>query len=347
MAVRVLVVGAGWWSSSYHVPSLESHPDAVISGIVDTETDRAREAAGSSGTPVFSDLEQALAAGGHDAALVATPSASHHEVATATLRAGLHTFVEKPLALTAAEAHDLLERAEAAGVHLAVGYTSQHAGAATAVRQAVREEIGDLLQVTVEFTSSAGGLYKAAARGEASAGGGAHPTAYTAENGGGQAHTQLTHAMGMMCWVTGRKVTKVAAFTAHQGLEVDMDDAAALLLEGGATGVAISTGAVGRGLPVRQHIRYQGTEGIVEQDLYRATATIHLAGGSSRFHEPDKHQPPYDAEAPARNFVDLILGRADNLGSPRAAVHAVAATEALLISAGESRVVDVAELGSR
>ncbi len=344
MAVHVLVVGAGWWCSRFHVPALESHPDAVISGVVDAEEDRAERAAATSGARVFANLEQALASGGHDAALVATPSASHHDVASATLGAGLHTFVEKPLALTAADARDLVHRAEAAGLHLAVGYTSQHASAAEVVRRAVRDEIGDLLQVTVEFTSSAGGLYEAAARGEESTTGGAHPSAYTAANGGGQAHTQLTHALGMLCWVSGQQVARVAAFTEQEGLDVDMHDAAAFLLEGGATGVAISSGAVASRLPVRQHIRYQGSQGMVEQDLYRATATVHLADGSRRVHEPDKHQPPYAAEAPARNFIDVILGRAENLGSPREAANTVAATEALLTAARESTVVGVARM---
>src|SRR5580658_7007174 len=46
--------------------------------------------------PVFDDPEV-------DAVVIATPAASHFELALAGLRAGKHVFVEKPLATRAAE----------------------------------------------------------------------------------------------------------------------------------------------------------------------------------------------------------------------------------------------------
>jgi predicted dehydrogenase len=54
---------------------------------------------------------------------VVTPEESHHAIATAALKAGLHVICEKPLAADAAEAWDMVRAAEAAGRHSQVFFT--------------------------------------------------------------------------------------------------------------------------------------------------------------------------------------------------------------------------------
>src|SRR5262245_59883550 len=49
-----------------------------------------------------------------DALIIATPPSRHHAMALAALRAGKHVWVEKPLALGAAEGRELVEAAAAA-----------------------------------------------------------------------------------------------------------------------------------------------------------------------------------------------------------------------------------------
>src|SRR4029079_1954787 len=48
-----------------------------------------------------------------DALIVATPPSRHHAMALAALRAGKHVWVEKPLALTAAEGREIVANAAA------------------------------------------------------------------------------------------------------------------------------------------------------------------------------------------------------------------------------------------
>ena len=55
--------------------------------------------------------------------VVSTPASTHFELAQACLRAGKHTFVEKPLAMTTAEADDLVALAAETGRTLMVGHT--------------------------------------------------------------------------------------------------------------------------------------------------------------------------------------------------------------------------------
>ncbi len=350
--VRVAVVGAGWWGSAYHVPALAAHPDALLVAVCDVDRTRARDAVeqtgGQGATPVrartFTDLGAALDAVELDAVVVATPSAAHHGVAVQAIDARLHVLVEKPLALTADDAFDLVRRSERAGIELSVGYTAQHAPAARFARDMVRTRIGRLVQVTVEFSSSAGELFAAAATGGTMSRG-QHPAAYSAANGGGMAHTQLSHALGMLTWATGEEVAVIGGITATHGLEVDVDDAFVFRLRGGATGVAVATGTVRGPLPARQHIRYQGTEGVVEQDMLRARTVLYRADGSRLVREPGQHEPAYRAGEPARAFVDLVRGAAtENPAPARPAAAAVAAVETALRAAHQGGLLPVPPL---
>ena len=58
-----------------------------------------------------------------DAVVIATPVRFHFEMARASLKAGKHTFVEKPMASSAAECEELLEIAENKNLTLMIGHT--------------------------------------------------------------------------------------------------------------------------------------------------------------------------------------------------------------------------------
>lgn len=82
---------------------------------------------------VFSDVS---------AVLVATPNAQHLSDLRDTLDAGAHAFVEKPLAHTTAGVETLLDRAEANGLCVFVGFNLRIHPAVTAARKVLRD--GDL-----------------------------------------------------------------------------------------------------------------------------------------------------------------------------------------------------------
>ena len=79
---------------------------------VEPDPARAAEAAAKYSLPVYSTVDELLAANLKlDAATVAVPTVHHHAVASALLNAGLDLLVEKPLAGSLAEADELLELA--------------------------------------------------------------------------------------------------------------------------------------------------------------------------------------------------------------------------------------------
>jgi predicted dehydrogenase len=120
--VRVAVVGVGALGR-HHARILASTDGVEFVGVADTDLARAREIAATHGVEAFDD--PAALVGRADAVCVATPTVSHHAVAGALLDAGIHVLVEKPMTTTLAEADDLIARAAARGVVLAVGHTER------------------------------------------------------------------------------------------------------------------------------------------------------------------------------------------------------------------------------
>ncbi|CAN5392541.1 Gfo/Idh/MocA family oxidoreductase [soil metagenome] len=85
---------------------------------------------------------------------IVTPNAFHKEVALAAARAGKHIWCEKPLALTAEDAHEMTLAAESAGVATLVGFTYlQNPGLALAKQLVERGELGDLVSFTGFFSA--------------------------------------------------------------------------------------------------------------------------------------------------------------------------------------------------
>jgi predicted dehydrogenase len=114
--VRVGVVGTSWFADGFHLPSLASHPCAEITAICGRTRERAEELATKYAIPhVFTDYGDMIASGRLDALVVVTPDVLHYPITMAGLDAGLHVLCEKAMAMNAAHAREMYEKAEAAG----------------------------------------------------------------------------------------------------------------------------------------------------------------------------------------------------------------------------------------
>ena len=114
--VRVAVAGAGAFGRNHLRVYRELETaglGAALVAAVEPDRKRSEEIAAQYGIPVFSSVEELLAADlSLDAASVAVPTVHHHAVASALLDAGLDLLVEKPLAANLAEADALIQTAE-------------------------------------------------------------------------------------------------------------------------------------------------------------------------------------------------------------------------------------------
>ena len=115
--MNCLFVGAGAVADQYAAALPES--SLTLAGVCDTDAERATAFAADHDCAAFTDLDAALAECNAEIAVNLTSHAAHAPVTRQCLDAGRHVYTEKPLALDADTARDLLARAENAGLGLA------------------------------------------------------------------------------------------------------------------------------------------------------------------------------------------------------------------------------------
>ena len=119
--LRVVVIGCGAITQQFHLPVLAGHEGVRLIALVDRDLSRARELAKAYGVATAVADVAELADGSFDAAVIATPPAHHAALHNRPGARGIHILVEKPMALSAAEAVAMVEAAEAVGIVLSVG----------------------------------------------------------------------------------------------------------------------------------------------------------------------------------------------------------------------------------
>jgi predicted dehydrogenase len=108
---RLGVVGLGYWGPNL-ARNFDRLPEAELAWICDSSQEAVERWAPSfPDVRTSTDLEEVLADDTLDAVAVATPVATHAELALRVLEAGKHCFVEKPLAQSAIEAEQVVDAA--------------------------------------------------------------------------------------------------------------------------------------------------------------------------------------------------------------------------------------------
>jgi predicted dehydrogenase len=124
--VRVAVAGLGYWGPNL-ARNFAGIPGCELAAVCDAEAERvAGVAAAFPSARAVSDLDDVLADPTIDAVALATPVPTHGDLATRVLRAGKHCFVEKPLAISTAEAERAVVAARAADRTLMVGHLLEY-----------------------------------------------------------------------------------------------------------------------------------------------------------------------------------------------------------------------------
>jgi predicted dehydrogenase len=135
--VRVGVVGLGYWGPNL-ARNFDRLGDAELAYCCDLdETSLAKARSLYPEAVVTDDLERLLGDDSLDAVVVATSVPTHYPLGKRVLEAGKHAFIEKPIALKAADAEDLLATAAAKGVKLMVGHLLEYHPAVAKMKELV------------------------------------------------------------------------------------------------------------------------------------------------------------------------------------------------------------------
>lgn len=144
-AVRIGQIGVGYWGPNL-LRSMRSLPQAQVVAVADSDAARLtelREAGG--GLFVTRDYRELLARADVDAVVIAVPASLHARMVGEALEAGKHVFVEKPLAMTVADAARVVALAERQQRVLMVGHTFLYNAAVRRLREYITSgELGDI-----------------------------------------------------------------------------------------------------------------------------------------------------------------------------------------------------------
>jgi predicted dehydrogenase len=147
--LNLAVVGLGYWGPNLVRAAVELE-DTTVHTLCDTDAERlAHQARRYNSAKVTTDLDDVLADDEVDAVLLATPIATHYEMALRVLQADKHVFVEKPLANSTEECEQLIDEAHSRGLVLMPGHTFLYSPPVVKIKEMLdSDELGELFFLT-------------------------------------------------------------------------------------------------------------------------------------------------------------------------------------------------------
>jgi predicted dehydrogenase len=152
--VRVAIVGCGR-ISDLHQMGYRNNPDARIVAVCDTNKAHAKKKGKEWGVEkIYTDFNQVLDDKEVDLVELLTPHHLHCPMTVQACQAGKNVSVQKPMALSAAEADEMIHAADKAGVTLRVYETFVYYAPAMRARQMIDAgEIGDVRAVRMHVST--------------------------------------------------------------------------------------------------------------------------------------------------------------------------------------------------
>ena len=255
------IVGCGM-IARFHVRALAEIPGTRVAALVSrsgTSASALIQEMNLKPCPVFSTVEEALAAPGVNAVIITTPSGAHAEPAIAAAKAGKHIVVEKPLEITGERCQQIIDACDKYNVKLCTIFPSRFGDANIALKKAI--EAGKFGRLTLGETTCK--WWRSQAYYDD---GGWKGT--QALDGGGALMNQAIHSVDLLLWMMG-DVATVSGFTAtlaHERIEVEDTATAILRFRSGALGVIQATTSVHPGYPKMLAIHGNRGSAVIEQD---------------------------------------------------------------------------------
>jgi predicted dehydrogenase len=220
-ALRFAIIGGAASIAPTHIRALEQLPGAQLAGMSDISVERGSAAAQAAGCQFFEDHRRMLAELRPDVAVICAPHPFHAALALDSFAAGAHVLVEKPMAVSVAEADQMIGAAASASRLLAVNFQQRFRPVVERARQLIASgEVGPLMRVLcVEPWFRTAAYYRSATwrgtwRGE----------------GGGVLMNQAPHSLDLLCYLAGMPV-KVWGWVRTLRHAIECEDTAQAMLE--------------------------------------------------------------------------------------------------------------------
>jgi UDP-N-acetyl-2-amino-2-deoxyglucuronate dehydrogenase len=227
---RIGLIGCGRISKN-HLDALKKVDGLTLAAVADIDVERARQAGESHGVPFYRSLDEMLSATDHsgiDIVSICTPSGMHTAQGVTIAKAGKHVLTEKPMAISLAQADELIRATDDAGVHLFVVKQNRLNPPIQLLKRAVdKGRFGRIYMANVTVRWQRPQEYYAA-----------EPWRGTWEFDGGAITNQASHYVDLIQWLVG-PVESVMAKTATQARKIEAEDSGIGILKfrSGALGV--------------------------------------------------------------------------------------------------------------
>jgi predicted dehydrogenase len=136
--VRVGILGTGW-VAGVHAKHLSGEPGVSIVAVCGRTASRAQELAQTHRAAAYGSVREMIARERLDACYVCLPPYAHDGQTEELARAGIHLFLEKPIAHDVARGERMAEAVAQAGVVTQVGFHMRHGTASRALKRALEE----------------------------------------------------------------------------------------------------------------------------------------------------------------------------------------------------------------
>ena len=145
-AIRVGIIGTGFWASYGHIPALRTLPEFEVVAVSARRKESAERAAEKFGIPrAYEDVHDLIKDPGVDLVAVLTPTSQRVPLVQAAIEAGKDVYSEWPLTTRTSDSEELLSLAKAKGVRHVVGLQRRQGPAARYARDLVAQGyVGDV-----------------------------------------------------------------------------------------------------------------------------------------------------------------------------------------------------------
>jgi predicted dehydrogenase len=308
--LRVGIIGLGM--GRHHIRGYRTHPNAEVVAVSDLDEGRLQQRGDEYGVPArYLSGEEMLRVEDLDVVSIATPNKFHMPLTIAALEAGCHVLCEKPMALTADQARQMLAAAEKAGKRLMINFSYRFTEQSMALKDQV--DAGVLGEVYFARTvwhrrrglPKFGGWF-----------------GQKALSGGGPLIDLGVHRLDLALWLMGypKPVWVMAgtynpiasALAEKEGVQYDVEDLAVAMikLENGAMLEVEASWAANIQEHELMETRLLGTKGGLVQrnrnETYEFEAEIYVERDGAQF-DLKLHSPPKRTLSAMYHLIDCIV----------------------------------------
>lgn len=240
--MNIGLIGCGRISVKHIETLVKLYEKANLVAVCDIEEKAVEKAIGSyyAGTKRtcvgYRHINDFLTCGEINLVVIATESGQHFEHAKATLIAGKHVLIEKPIALSTKDADELIQFAAEKGLKIAVSHQNRFNPPVQALRMAIEGEgFGRIINGTARILWNRNQEYYTQA-----------PWRGTWARDGGTLMNQCIHNIDLLQWMLGGEVESVYAQAGTFMRDIEGEDFGAILLrfKSGAIGIVEGSACV-------------------------------------------------------------------------------------------------------